>query len=694
MSTKMKWQVAFGALAMCLVVGTFFILISEPAKISSHNDITDDWIGDQVDENELPTVQTAEQLHHLIKQSYEKQRQNMQNESLAVEEAEMVEVPAAGSADMAGDGSERAFKEEGSLDSVEDYSGTNVQVQGVDEADVIKTNGEYLYQVQGKNVQVTQIYPASEMELIDTLTFDDQFYPNQLYLDHEHLVVIGAHHIPMLRPENMGSIERADTPSTAEEAKSHASESQMIPHQSMTKAYVYAIDDPSDITLVREVEIEGGYLTSRKIGSSVYLLTNQFISFHDEKGEVMDGERIPKPLYSDTTQADQAQEEYQQLDYGDIAYFPGGEFTSYLNIAGFNLNDDQPVQLSSYLGAGQNVYGSQDHLYVSITQYDPDRDDDKRYTEIYQFAWEDSQVTYNAKGEVPGHLLNQFSMDEHEDHLRVAVTSGDMWNEQNISKNHLYVLNHDLQVVGKVEDLAPGERIYSVRFMGDRGYMVTFRTVDPLFVLDLEEPTAPSLLGELKIPGYSDYLHPYDENHLIGFGKETEVHTEKGHDGSEREFAVETGMKMSLFDVTDVHNPKEKFVEYIGDRGTHSELLHNHKALLFSKKRNLLAFPAQVREISQKDQERSPLQSHGAFTFQGALVYDIDLDNGFQQRGGITHLTSQDKNNPYWHEQQNFVQRIIYVNDTLYTISKGAIKANQLDNLDELNTLSLPEIQH
>ena len=149
--------------------------------------------------------------------------------------------------------------------------------------------------------------------------------------------------------------------------------------------------------------------------------------------------------------------------------------------------------------------------------------------------------------------------------------------------------------------------------MGGRAYMVTFRNVDPLFAIDLKDP-APKVLGQLKIPGYSDYLHPYDENHLIGFGKETVTLPVKGA-GPDEVTAFYQGMKIALFDVTDVTQPKEKFKEIIGDRGTHSELLYNHKALLFDREKGLMAFPVDLMEVKNKPANADEAaNAYGEFT--------------------------------------------------------------------------------
>ena len=268
-------------------------------------------------------------------------------------------------------------------------------------------------------------------------------------------------------------------------------------------------------------------------------------------------------------------------------------------------------------------------------------------------------------------------MDENKDYFRIPTTKATNGRLMMISKNCLYVLDSMLSITGRIEDMAPGETIYSVRFMGDRAYVVTFKTVDPLFVIDLKNPKKPTVLGALKIPGYSDYLHPYDENHLIGFGKDTiEI---KGQ-------AYYLGMKVALFDVSDVSNPIQKFSEIIGDRGTDSELLSNHKALLFSREKNLLAFPVTLMEIkdSSVKAKQDSLQ-YGQFTFQGALVYHLDLENGFKQRGRITHLTEEEclKAGNSWYNSDKNVQRIIYIDNNLFTLSNEMIKVNAISDLME-----------
>ena len=282
---------------------------------------------------------------------------------------------------------------------------------------------------------------------------------------------------------------------------------------------------------------------------------------------------------------------------------------------------------------------------------------------------ENSKLEYTSTGSVPGEVLNQFSMDEKDGNFRIATTNSTNLKEENRT-NNLYILNENLKMIGSLENLAKGEKIYSVRFLDNKAYMVTFVQTDPLFVIDLSEPTNPILLGELKIPGYSTYLHPYDENHIIGFGENTETK----EDGN----VVTIGMKMALFDVTNPTSPKEMYSMDIGERGTYSELLYNHKALLFSKEKNIIAFPISISEGENY---------HSNLKFQGAIVYGLDLESGFNLKGKISHMQITEGYNDYDYTKE--VERIIYIDNNLYTLSEGLIKATNMDNMEEKGSIEI-----
>lgn len=572
-----------------------------------------------------------------------------------------------------------------------DYSATNVQVEGVDEADIVKTDGRYIYYADNRRVIVARAYPAAEMNIASTLYFQDsQFSTRELYVDAKHLVVIGENYIndpvPLIRePAVMPYIWPPY-------------------HRATTKAVIYDISDKSNIKQLREVELEGRYVSSRKIGPALYLVTNRSIDWY----VIQQGQKENiTPAYRDTSVSD----DFSTVDYGDIYYFPGFVVHNYLVIAGIDLEQpEDKMDVGCYLGAGDSIYASAQNLYVAVTRYDTGVQQDissltgprmtpviDRSTAVYKFALDQGRVQYRTKGTVPGSILNQFSMDEHQGYFRIATTKGDMWREDEYtSKNNVYIMDANMDIAGSIENIAPGERIYSVRFMGDRAYMVTFKNVDPFFVLDLQDPKNPRVLGALKIPGYSDYLHPLDDNHIIGFGKDTVEIPQKDRQGKiDGSMPFYLGMKMAVFDVTDVNNPVEQFKEIIGDRGTDSELLRNHKALLFDQKKNLLAFPVTVMEVMDAREETGAIRefpAYGRFTFQGVYVYHIDLVDGFRLKGRITHLTEEDylKAGQYYYQGDRNIERVLYIGDNLYTLSPTILKAHAIDSLEEINTLKLP----
>lgn len=609
-----------------------------------------------------------------------------------------------------------------------DYSRTNVQVEGVDEADVIKTDGEYIYQVNRNRIIVARAIPAAQMSVVSTLTFEEsRFQPQEMYVDGKHLIVIGtSYEAQPSPPAPMSGSGDTGAPATKMQAGAAASAPLAVdgrmaiwpgPAKTTTKTIVYDLTDRSQLRPVRETELEGAYVSSRKIGDSLYVVANKAVY----RPWLMRGGMIAEPAsqsslpsYRDSA----AGNAFIQIGYEDIRYFPKSAEPNYLLIGGLNLEQpDAKLQVSSYLGSGSQVYASADHLYVTVTETErtenpepalPDQpvssSSAKRSlppaappsisSAIYKFALADGAVTYKGRGKVPGTPLNQYAMDEHNGYFRIATTKGEIWRtDEFTSKNNVYVLDEAMNIAGRLEDIAPGERIYSVRYMGERAYMVTFKTTDPLFVLDLKTPTVPHILGQLKIPGYSDYLHPYDENHLIGFGKEA-VEVANKAAGNADTVAYYQGMKLVLFDVTDVANPKELFKETIGDRGTDSELLHNPKALLFSKEKNMLAFPVSVAEIPNKASLSGPeaASAYGEFVFQGAYVYRLDLERGFQLRGKLTHLTADDlqKAGRSWYGSDRNIQRLLYIGDTLYSASPSQLKANDLASLAETGSLTLP----
>jgi len=546
--------------------------------------------------------------------------------------------------------------------AITDHSTTNLQVQGVDEEDLVKTDGEYIFKVNAqKIINVIKVSEDAKMEVIKDITFEENYNINGIFLKENTLVVVG------------NGFQRTILP----KSEANKVSDMMMPYYGFTKVISFDISDKKNIVKVRDIEIDGTYNSSRMIGSKVYIIANKYLN---NIGNIKQDPTAGTAYYKDSAVGT----EKINVDFNTINYLPDSIQPNYIMVAAFNIDDNkEKVNISTILGSGNSIYSSDKNLYIAGTKWNQDKTGNgTTNTILYKFAYENKGVKFVSKGEVPGTITNQFSMDEREEHFRIATT--EYTQPQNQLTNNLYVLDKDMKVVGKLEGLANGEQIYSVRFIGERAYMVTFMLTDPLFVIDLKNPTSPKVLGELKIPGFSNYLHPYDETHLIGFGMDTTVINEGGMDRAKTK-----GMKIAIFDVSNVAKPVQQFMTTIGGAGTYSEVLNNHKALLLSKEKNLLALP--VAENNYDNNTGISQQS-----YQGAYIYNIDLVNGIKLKGKITHndeVIASKKNNSsmdyYMYNGQYFIDRILYIKDTLYTLSNGLIKANDINTLKEKSKLNL-----
>jgi uncharacterized secreted protein with C-terminal beta-propeller domain len=307
------------------------------------------------------------------------------------------------------------------------------------------------------------------------------------------------------------------------------------------------------------------------------------------------------------------------------------------------------------------------------------READQTTTVIHKIAIGDKKIAYAARGEVPGYLKNQFSMDQYRNNLRVATTS-DVWTRHGqYEYNNVFVLDSAMKITGSLTHIAEQETIYASRFIGDRLYLVTFRRIDPFFVIDLSDPAKPSILGKLKIPGYSDYLYPYDRNTIIGVGKETATNDWGG---------VSTrGVKLALFDVSDVEKPRQIDKVEIGEAGTDSAALYDHKAFLFDKGKNLLVLP--IRQVASGQVTGAEKDATGPRVWYGAYVFGISPETGFVLRGTVEHGTSSG-GYYYYGSTANEVKRSLYIGNDLYTISTAKIIATDLDDVNTtLKTIQL-----
>jgi len=527
------------------------------------------------------------------------------------------------------------------------YSTTNIQVAGVDEADIVKTDGEYIYLASGNRTIIVKAYPPEQAQVLSEIELEGTVVG--IFINRDRLVVFEEdipyypyyEDLPLVKESYIGYISPG------------------------TSIKIYDVSDRENPRLQRELSADGQYVSSRMIGDYAYVVINEPV--YEEDDEL----NLPR-IYSGSKETEIPATDIYYYDVSDYSYM-------YTTIMSINTQDDnqEPTYETILLGASSDLYVSLNNIYLTFPVWGRDVGDSQK-TSIHRIHIEGDEIEYIASGEVPGMVLNQFSMDEYGDYFRVATTT-----REGTPRNHIYVLDMALNITGSLTDLAPGETIYSARFMGERGYLVTFKKVDPLFVIDLKDPYNPEELGYLKVTGYSDYLHPYDENHLIGIGKET---TDEG------DFAWYQGVKISLFDVSDVNNPVEIGKEIIGHRGTDSPVLWNHKAFLFDKSRNLLVIPVLVAEVDESEYpEGVPSWAYGEPVWQGAYVFHISPDVGLRLEGRITHIENlSDLEEDYYYTYSAFsVERSLYIDDVLYTISDAKIKMNNLENLDYINEVQL-----
>lgn len=632
---KKKWPFLAGGILMCF---TLLIYVAFD-KAESRQTLKQPEV-QHVDA--LPVIESEEHLQTFFKKAIK--AANRERNALFGGSKEVREDTASGSAPM-----EAA--------SEANVSETNVQVQGVDEADLVKTDGTYIYQASENNIMIIKGVPADKMSIHAKIEFDGTFHPAELYLHNNSLVVIGHSY---MEPSSHGS----STP--------HSGRVEIMPMMGEgTKAVIYDISDPASPKKSREILLEGSYSSSRITGGFLYMVTSQHppIWILEETPEA-----DLRPRYMDSAEDN----DLKPVDYTDIRYFPGSPETNYLMIAAVNLEkQDEKAAISTYLGSSGSMYMSKEHLYIGVAEYGvrgpamlgvPAGNTN---TDLYKFSIDGTDVTFQRSVKIPGTILNQFSMDEYNGHFRVATTIGNSWDEAKQSTNTLFIFNEKLEKVGELDQLAKGERIYSARFMKDRIYLVTFKQTDPLFVIDAKDPAAPKVLGELKIPGFSNYLHPYDDNHLIGFGYETKI-SQHGPG------FIRDGVKISVFDVSDVSKPKEKFKEIIGSSSTYSPLNHDHKALLFDKERNLFAFPVHVFERKgQSDLEEE--------VFQGAYVYHLDMKDGLRLDQRISHLEGKTWGEPW----KGHINRVLYIDDHLYALSSGKITSHRFGNFELTGELEI-----
>ena len=549
------------------------------------------------------------------------------------------------------------------------FSTTNVQEIGVDEADVVKTDGQYIYMLVGSELRIIQAYPASDLQELAAVPLDGSRWSNsQLYLHGDRVIAITQPQQIYFGDPIIILDDDAVNDGRADEQPALQSRVALIEEYGLyyehQKTNVAVIDVSNAATPVIEAQwtLDGYYVDSRMIEGVLHVVLNQspYIPFELEPATITT-ENIEKFIPGYGVSFADGSEDSGMLVAWDDFYRPadpdGYNITSVVSID----TADPSAKFGSVaiMADPGTVYASTTALYLTDPNYNY-FGEWRETLDIHKFALGKGGAVYSASGSVEGRLVNQFALGEYQDHLRVATTTGWPWAwDAQTSTNNVFVLAADgdtLETVGSITGMAPGEQIYSARFLGDRGFIVTFRQIDPLFALDLSNPASPRVAGELKIAGFSEYIHPLDEDHLLTLGRA----------GTDDGFIQ--GLQLSIFDVSDLSNPRLVTAKQIGGPGTSSEAEYNHKAMTFYPQENLLALPVQV------------YGDFWEYQTSAVQVYHVTPENGITLRGQIsTEPDSAAEYPSYWGWSRG-----LFIDDTVYAVTEIGVQAASLDSPGEV----------
>lgn len=534
------------------------------------------------------------------------------------------------------------FESEGSASSsgeAADYSTTNVQVEGVDEADIAKTDGKYIYRLQsdynnGEAPQTLEIISADKgkLEKMGTFTFDTQNQVSEFYLYQNMAIAIAYGYVTTAGSE------------TRDESKDILAEgvdaTEDIPYTDcFTQILFINIEDRKNPVKIGELTQSGYYVQSRLTDGYLYLVTGEDAwAGGDNENDIW----IPCV-------------EHKRVSADHIFIPEGAQDTSFTTIASVDLkNTGQYADSRSILASSDNFYMSKENIYLYNTKYMSHKKEEKHYTnttEITKFHYSEGNFSGKATGEIAGSIRDSFAINEYEGKLRIvtSVTHSKrttvMDNIRNVligyqdntekTDNSVYVLDENLAVLGSITGIAKDERVYSARFQKDVGYFVTYKETDPLFSVDFSDPEHPVLIGELKLPGFSDYLHFYSDTLLLGIG-------ESGNGN----------IKLSMFDISDPAKVKEIDKHILKDM-EFSQALQDYRSVLIDPEKNIIGFSGEM--WADTDYNTKEISHYDCFSW--------DKDKGFTRI--LKHIFNNSQNQEYSRYENS---RGIYIGNTLYVI--------------------------
>jgi uncharacterized secreted protein with C-terminal beta-propeller domain len=508
------------------------------------------------------------------------------------------------------------------------YTGTNNQEKGVEESDIIKTDGKFIYTVRNNELVIAKTWPVESTSVAARVTFKT-LYPQNIFLQGTDVIVQGQ---------------------TGEAVTGWQNQ------QAHTRIIVVDASNRESPSIKKIVDVEGTTVQSRMVRGELYMVQSSYLALPPKLLEAAqkamgdspraDGQTL-RPwewqaklaqtvrtnLASQVTQRDvdnalphiRNGTASKQMACSDL-YIPANNIQLQMTTLAKVSIKDTASDLVGAMVAGAQVYASPSTLYVTAPHYVSTVKGYEYGTQIHQFSLGDDKArpSYVASGRVDGTLLNQFSMSEYKGDLRIATT------DANLTSNNLYVMratNKALSVIGTVKGMGKGERIYSGRLIGDEGYIVTFRQTDPLYTLDLKDPTNPHIAGELKVNGFSSYIHPIGDGLLLTIGQDADAN------------GRQQGVHLQVFDVKDPSKPSRKFHEKLA-AGSYSTAQNDHKAFLWDPRTSTFAVPLV-----------EPMKD-GTY-FQGLAVYNLDKQKGFTSKGRIDHAALGDS----WLDEQCEIQK-------------------------------------
>src|SRR2546426_9691281 len=529
-----------------------------------------------------------------------------------------------------------------SISSAPSHSETNNQVAGVDELDTVKNDGQYIYTVSNNTVGVVRAYQVTDAQLVSRISILNQTIDG-IFLSGNNLAIVSE--APRIIYSTYGAcgVRTFGGPAMGIAYPSPYYRS-TLPQIQNTSISVYDLSNRSSPSLRSTVTVNGTFVGARQIGTFAYILTST---------PAWVNQTLPLTVVNGHPIQTMATKVYHS-DVSDQAF-------SYTTILALATNHDNPSPTAEtyLLGTSSTIYVSLTNIFLTQPIWDG-----QAGTVLHRISVNGSSVKYEATGTVPGHVLNQYSMDENQGYFRVATSSSGFGSSL---ETNVYVLNENLRTVGRLEGLSPGELFYAARFMGDRAYLVTYHNTDPLYVLDLHNPSSPTVMGSLIVAGYSDFLQPYDQTHLIGIGK----------------VGVHTTVKVSLFNVTDPTNPVETATYTTSSWYSDSPALKDAKAVLFDKTNSLLVIPI---DGSQYTYYQAASTSTGQCS-NGSSAYVFNVTSAsLTLRGTVTHQTL---NNPLSCSSEYNISRELFIGGVLYTISDAMIKLSSLTDLTQLGFVNL-----